>query len=53
VPRRVRAVVLCVVTFICVGALRVPLVWVMLALAPIAITLAWRDIKAKQEGAAR
>jgi chromate transporter len=57
VPRRARAWVFCIVTFVCVGALRLPLVWVMLALAPIAITLAWRDLSAararEQEGGAR
>jgi chromate transporter len=53
VPRRNVARLLCVVTFICVGALRLPLVWVMLALAPIAITLAWRELSARRkEGAA-
>jgi chromate transporter len=53
VPRRTRARVLCIVTFVCVGALRLPLAWVMLALAPVAITLAWRDLsRARAEGRA-
>jgi chromate transporter len=43
-PRRARAITFCVITFVCIGALRLPLIWVMAALAPVAITLAWRDL---------
>ncbi len=53
VPRRWIARLFCIVTFICVGALRLPLVWVMLALAPVAIAIAWRDVTAKREKSAR
>jgi chromate transporter len=53
VPRRTAARAFCLVTFVCVGALRLPLVWVMLALAPVAVTLAWRDLAGKQKGQAR
>jgi chromate transporter len=46
VRRRALPWVFCIVTFVCVGALRLPLVWVMLGLAPIAIALAWRELSA-------
>ena len=46
VPRRWRPWAFCIVTFLAVGALRLPLVWVMLAMAPVAVGVAWRDIAA-------
>ena len=52
VPRRWRPWVFCLVTFAGVGALRFPLVWMMLALAPLAVGLAWRDIVATRRAAA-
>ena len=52
VPRRWRAWAFCLVTFAGVGALRFPLVWMMLALAPLAISLAWRDVAAARRAEA-
>lgn len=51
VPKRVRAWVFCLVTFVGVGVMRLPLVWVMFAIGPIAVTLAWRELT--REGATR
>jgi len=51
-PRRWRPWAFTLTTFAAVGALRWPLVAVMLALAPMAIGFAWRDGAAKPEGAA-
>jgi chromate transporter len=48
VPKRVRAWTFCLVTFVAVGVLRLPLVWVMLALGPIAVSIAWRELIAER-----
>ena len=52
VPRRWRPWAFCLVTFAGVGALRFPLVWMMLALAPLAVGLAWRDVAAARRAVA-
>jgi chromate transporter len=49
-PRKWRPWAFSLATFAAVGALRWPLVAVMLALAPFAIGLAWRDGSAKAAG---
>ncbi|MFM9970966.1 MAG: chromate transporter [Burkholderiales bacterium] len=49
IARRWRPWVFCLLTFAGVGALRFPLVWVMLALAPPAVAFAWRDIAASRK----
>lgn len=46
--RRWRPWIFCLLTFAGVGAMRFPLVWMMLALAPPAVALAWRDIAASR-----
>ncbi len=51
-PHRWRPWAFCLVTFAGVGALRFPLVWMMLALGPLAVGLAWRDIAAARRTAA-
>ena len=48
IARRWRPWVFCLLTFVGVGALRFPLVWMMLALVPPAVALAWRDIAASR-----
>ena len=50
--RRWRPWTFCLLTFAGVGAMRFPLVWMMLALAPPAVALAWRDIAASRRAAA-
>ena len=50
--RRWRPWIFCLLTFAGVGAMRFPLVWMMLALAPPAVALAWRDIAASRRAAA-
>jgi chromate transporter len=55
VPKRAMARIFCVITFIAIGLMRLPLIWVMAALAPFAVTLAWRELaaaRAAKEGAA-
>src|SRR3546814_10545712 len=43
VLRSLRAVALALVIFLAIGALRLPLVWVLLVLVPIALLWAWHD----------
>ena len=45
-PRKLRPWIFTLATFTAVGGLRWPLVWVMLALAPVAIGLTWRETAA-------
>ena len=45
-PRKWRPWIFTLLTFAAVGALRWPLVWVMLALAPVAIGFTWRETAA-------
>jgi chromate transporter len=51
VPKRLIARLLCLTMFVCVGLLRLPLIGVMLALAPLATTIAWRELSAKRKEA--
>jgi chromate transporter len=51
-PRRWLPWAFCLATFAGVGVLRFPLVWMMLALAPLAVSIAWRDIAAARRAAA-
>jgi len=47
--KRTRARLFCLATFITVGLIRIPLIWVMAVLGPIAVTIAWRELTAKKE----
>ncbi len=42
-PRRWRPALFAVLAFVCVGVVRLPLLGVLLVLAPAAVALAWRD----------
>ena len=44
-PRRFRPWLFLALAFAGVGALRLPLVWVLAALAPVALLLAWRELR--------
>jgi chromate transporter len=42
-PRRARAIFFGLLTFLAIGALRLPLLWIMVAMGPLGILLAWRE----------
>jgi chromate transporter len=51
-PRRLRPWIFTLITFAAVGGLRWPLVWVMLAMAPVAIGFTWKETAALAADAA-